>query len=403
MPTGALSVSQYLEVVNATLATIPPEAVVIEGEIADYRLAQDKWITFLLKDEVTGDKLPCFATSFQRLPPGADGMRVRVQGAARLNGKFGKFSLNITALEPVGEGALKQAYEALKRSLEAEGLFAAARKRSLPKYPQTVGLITSKEAAAYGDFLRILNNRQPGLHVIHINTQVQGQFAVSQIVQAFTQLNALTGPNRPEVIILTRGGGAFEELHAFNDEQVARAIYSSSIPVLVGVGHERDETLADFVADVRASTPSNAAERLVVDRTVLLDDLSRSRNRWLESLNYRSSRARISLERFMQSATYVTTSTAGQLSSLVNRLQNSLQYNLRRLDDRLVARTQFLQSVNPRNVLARGYALLRSGPNLIRSVTQAPPGTPLTITLADGEISATIQGQKLNLKQTSLL
>lgn len=404
MPAGALSVTQYLEVVNATLSTIPTEAVVIEGEVAEYRVAQEKWITFLLKDETTGEKLPCFATTFQRLPPVQDGIRVQVQGNAKMNGKLGKFSLSVTALQPVGEGALKQAYEALKRMLDAEGLFSWERKRALPKYPQRIGLITSKEAAAYGDFLRILNNRHPGLTIVHANVHVQGQYAVEEIVAAFRALNELPGAERPELIVLTRGGGAFEELHAFNDERVARAVYASVLPVLVGVGHERDETLVDFIADVRASTPSNAAERVVADSAALLQDIERMRDRWREQLRYRLERLRHSLDRFTQSAGYMTATTQNRLAHLHARLTRAAPERLSVLRTLLAQRQQLLQSFNPTRVLAQGYALIRTAQGgVVRSIHAAPPGTTLALTVADGTLQATVNGNRQQPKQTSLL
>src|SRR3989339_1221730 len=265
MPTQALSVAEYLKLVNDTLRLIPSDQVVIEGEVSDFRVAQGKWVSFDLKDEQAQAVLKCFMTTWQLKVAIEDGMRVQVKGHPNVYERFGTFKLNVEALEPVGEGALRRAYELLKRKLETEGLFDVSRKRELPRFPERIGLITSRDAAAYGDFLRILNNRWGGVKILHAHVHVQGREAVGEIVGAFEYFNRLD--DRPDVLVLTRGGGGLEDLHAFNDEQVARAIYASKIPVVVAVGHERDESLADFVADVRASTPSNAAERVVPSRS----------------------------------------------------------------------------------------------------------------------------------------
>jgi exodeoxyribonuclease VII large subunit len=396
--TGALSVAQYVEVVNATLSTIPPEALIIEGEVAEYRIAQEKWITFLLKDEVTGDKLPCFATVYQRLPVLQDGARVQVQGTSKINGRFGKYSLNVTKLVLVGEGALRRAYEALKKQLELEGLFAQERKRALPAYPEHIGLITSREAAAYGDFLRIARNRWPSIRMTHVHTQVQGQGAAEGIVAAFSALNSLPTTERPQVIVLTRGGGAFEELHAFNDERVARAVYASALPVLVGVGHERDETLVDFVADVRASTPSNAAERLLPDYRHVAEDIEHMASRWAERLHVQVQQHERTVDRFTQAAAFMTAAAKRRLEHATERLSGTFQQQVAsRLVD-IKQHLQLLDSYNPRHVLARGYALARlGGGQIVQSTRQAPPGTAINLTLADGTLHATVNPQQSSL------
>ena len=258
-----LSVSQFVQGLNAALEeALFPYGAAIEGEVAEYRVSQDKWVWFLLKDATA--VVSCFSTVWQLRQPLEDGMKVRVHGLPKVHPKSGKFSVNVDRVEMVGEGALKRAFELLKKKLDAEGLFAPGRKRALPRIPERVGLIASTESAAYSDFLRILGNRWGGLKIQAAHVQVQGRDAVRDIVGAFAYFNA--HPELAEVLVLTRGGGAMEDLHAFNSEEVVRAIFGSKIPVVVGVGHERDETLADYVADVRASTPSNAAERLVPDR-----------------------------------------------------------------------------------------------------------------------------------------
>ncbi|MCR4311733.1 MAG: exodeoxyribonuclease VII large subunit, partial [Candidatus Uhrbacteria bacterium] len=235
-----ISVSDFLSVVNHALRTIPTDGMMIEGEVADFKIAQGKWVTFDLKDEKVDAKIGCFMTTFQLMVPLASGMKVHVKGYPKVAEKWGKLSFNVQSIELVGEGAYAKAYAALKDKLQREGLFDLGRKRAIPRIPERVGLITSGEAAAYGDFLRILRNRFGGVTVLHAPVHVQGQFAVSEILSAFAQFNAMREDERPDVLVLTRGGGGLEDLHAFNDEQVARAVFSSKIPVVVGVGHERD-------------------------------------------------------------------------------------------------------------------------------------------------------------------
>src|SRR3989344_5195589 len=258
---AVISVAQYLDLVNDRLREVPSD-VGVEGEVSDLRVSHGKWVGFDLKDAQGGGVLKCFMTVWQLSVPLEDGMRVRVTGGAKVSDRFGKFQLDVRTVELVGEGALKRAYLALKRKMQDEGLFDGARKRPIPRFPERIGLITSREAAAYGDFLRVLGNRWGGVEVDFVPVHVQGGNAVPDILAAFEHFHHLGESERPDVLVLTRGGGGLEDLHAFNDESVARAVFSSRVPVVVGVGHERDESLCDFVADVRASTPSNAAERV---------------------------------------------------------------------------------------------------------------------------------------------
>ncbi|OGL94370.1 exodeoxyribonuclease VII large subunit, partial [Candidatus Uhrbacteria bacterium RIFCSPLOWO2_12_FULL_47_9] len=240
-----LHVADYLALLNEVLHDrVPSNEILIEGEVSDYRVAQQKWVSFDLKDEKAEAVLKCFATVWQIGTPIEDGMRVHVKGFPKMYERFGTLKLNVQSIEPIGEGALKRAYDLLKKKLEVEGLFDVSRKRTLPRFPKKIGLITSRDAAAYGDFLRIVNNRWGGIEIDHAHVHVQGREAVPEILGAFRHFNALPLEERPDAIVLTRGGGGLEDLHAFNDEQVARAVYQSIIPVVVAVGHERDESLA---------------------------------------------------------------------------------------------------------------------------------------------------------------
>lgn len=398
-----LSVQQFLTLVNDTLGMIPCGAFMIEGEVAEYKVAQGKWINFYLKDEEADVRMPCFATVFKGLPTLTDGMRVRVTGFATVFARFGKFSLNIETAEPVGEGALQKAYLALKAKLEAEGVFDGDRKRVLPSFPQRIGIITSREAAAFGDFLRVLRDRMGGLTLIHADVHVQGQYAVDEIVEAFRVFNALPKEERPEVLVLTRGGGSFEELHAFNDERVVRAVFSSRIPVMVGVGHERDETLCDFVADVRASTPSNAAERIIPRREDLLQDIAHMTTTMDTRLSRMLMHCKSHIERSILVFDHAFVGLRERLDYLRDQLSRSLLVALERTRAILTSHARFLEGVNPTAVLARGYAIVRGDKgDLVRTSSVVAVGETLSVQFAKDSIRVEVLEDSRKIGQKRL-
>lgn len=331
-----LTVSDFLALVNQTLEYAYPTVSVV-GEVSEFRVSQGKWVSFKLKD--AGGIVDCFMAIYQLRIPLEDGMKVMVVAAPRVNAKWGKFSLNIRAVKPVGEGSIKKGFELLKAKLEAEGLFAPERKRVLPRVPSRVGVITSTESAAYADFCKIINERWGGLEVEVAHTQVQGDPAADQIIRAINYFNNLE--KLPEVLIIIRGGGSAEDLMTFNDELLAREIASSRIPTLVGVGHEVDHTLADMVADRRAATPTNAAEILVPDR----NEIIRAAHQRSESLGHQ----------LIQAIDQHSARTKEQLQTAFQRIRERLDDHFERLASlRLV-----ISQANPDNILRRGYALLR--------------------------------------------
>ncbi|MDO8435501.1 MAG: exodeoxyribonuclease VII large subunit, partial [bacterium] len=259
---NAYTVSEFVTAVSAYLEQ-GLGTVVVQGEVTGYRIAKDRLVYFELKD--ASARVLCFAIVGDFHQPIEDGMEIRVTGSAKLFKATGGFHLRVIAIELVGAGALQRAFELTKQKLERDGLFAPEHKKPLPRFPEVVGIVTSKDAAAFTDVVRILNNRWGGMHIVLAPAGVQGPGAIPEIVEALRWCNE-NGDVRPDVLIVTRGGGSLEDLQAFNSEDVCRAIFSSRIPVVCGVGHERDTTLAELVADVRASTPSNAAERVVPDR-----------------------------------------------------------------------------------------------------------------------------------------
>ena len=412
----SLTVSQYLHLINETLALIPSEQTFVVGEISDYRVSQGKWVNFDLKDEEEDAKISCFTTTFKFRVPLENGMKVKVIGYPKVYERFGKFSLTVERIELVGEGALQKAYMLLKQKLENEGLFDEARKRALPTFPVRIGLITSTEAAAYGDFLRILNNRWGGVEVLHTPVHVQGKNAVPDILEAFKTLQALPALQAPDVIVLTRGGGSLEDLHAFNDELVARAVFQCSIPVVVGVGHERDESLCDFVADVRASTPSNAAERVVPDRRQVMQEIGHATGRMhdilIASLEHftrsidhsvrildhyiegRIQDLRLTIERFTHAFERFRLSLIATREYIERNATNitlAFSHVFEAMRDRVHAQTRLLKNFDSQRVLLRGFAIVRSRGRLVTNPAALDQGEGIDVQLAKGSLKARVE------------
>lgn len=336
MENTPLSVSDFVALVNQTLEFAYPSVMVI-GEVAEFRVSQGKWVTFKLKDAES--VIDCFMVAYQLRAPIENGMKVRVVASPKLNGKWGKFSLTVRQVAPIGEGAIKKSFELLKAKLAAEGLFSPERKRALPRIPHRVAVITSTESAAYADFCKIINERWGGLTVLVAHTQVQGAPAADQIIQAIRFFNSYE--ELPEVLVIIRGGGSAEDLMTFNDEQLAREIARSRIPTLVGVGHEVDHTLADMVADVRAATPTNAAEILVPDKR---DTIQQARHR-VSTLGLVLGRA--------------VDEHSAQVKRQCETMLRTTDDHVRTAENRLTVLRSIIGEVNPNNVLRRGYALLR--------------------------------------------
>ncbi len=328
-----LTVSQFIDFCNQSLEYAFP-SVEVEGEVANFKVNQGKWVFFDLKDAESS--LNCFLPLSNLGTALRDGMKVRVRALPKLT-RWGKFSLTVQGLLPLGEGNIKKSFELLKRKLTAEGLFDASKKRPLPTHFTRIGVISSTMAAGYIDFLKILSNRWGGLQISTINTQVQGVSAPEQIVRA---LEAFNQQAQVEVIAILRGGGSADDLSAFNDECLVRAIAASRIPIITGIGHEIDESLADLAADVRASTPSNAAELLTPDQVAIRAHLAAIPN---------------------QLGRRLLDQVASAKSSLHTNLEHLERELLRHLDLSLESNRQqqkILQTLNPETVLERGYAII---------------------------------------------
>lgn len=329
------SVSDFVASTNQTLEYAYP-SVVVEGEVESFKVNQGKFVFFNLKD--AGASVGCFMMAFNLRIPLEDGMKVTVRAKPKLT-NFGKFSLTIESIKPVGQGSIKKSFELLKAKLDAEGLFAVERKRALPEIPKTVGVIASMQSAGYGDFMKIADQRWGGVTFRVYHTLVQGLDAPDALINAIRYFNQLEAPL--DALVIIRGGGSADDLSAFNDELLVREIASSRTPTLVGVGHEVDVTLSDLVADVRAATPSNAAQLLLPDKQEIIS-----------RVQYMS--ARLS-PRMLQ----LTAQRAEHVTGLLRSAQDTIAVRLESSMRRAAHAQQLLESYNPDHVLRRGYALIR--------------------------------------------
>lgn len=330
-----LSVSDFIAVTNQTLEYAYP-TVEVEGEVASFKVNQGKFVFFDIKD--AGASIGCFMTVWQLRVPIEDGMKVIVTATPKLT-QWGKFSLTVRAVRPSGEGALKKSFEILRAKLHDEGLFNEDRKRLLPTLPAHIGVISSTQAAGYADFIKIVDDRWGGLKIDVAHVQVQGAAAPDQIIRAINYFNSCD--ELPEVIVIIRGGGSADDLSAFNDEQLVRVIAASRIPTLVGVGHEIDESLADLAADVRASTPSNAAQIIVPDR----GEIIRSVRYQVRSLLPRVEQA------IDQQSDTIRTILQDALTNVTDAVDKEIE--------QVMGMRRVLMQLDPRTVLARGYGLIR--------------------------------------------
>lgn len=395
-----ITVSQLVGHVKSLLEVDPGLASVwVEGEVSNFKQAASGHCYFTLKDSRA--VMPCVmwrndALRLRRLP--VDGEQVAIHGYVSLYEPQGKLQFYADRLDLAGLGRLYQELEALKATLAAEGLFEDARKRPLPTWPVRIGIVTSSKAAALRDILRTLAVRYPLVEVLLAPAAVQGVEAPAQIAAAIDLLNDWNYGVEPiDVLIVGRGGGSIEELWAFNDERVVRAIAASAIPVISGVGHETDFTLADLVADVRAPTPTGAAALSVPDRQELAGQLPGLRNRMraaaaarIERDRRQMAQTRRLLERLSPAVQLAT--RRQQVDDLNRRMARTTAHRLvvRRAElDGLRAR---LASLDPNAVLARGYAILQEPASgaVITSVAQATPGALIRARVADGEFDVTV-------------
>lgn len=329
-----LTVSEFIEQCDFTLETEFAD-VYIEGEVASFKINQGKWVFFDLKE--ADYNLNCFMVLSQLNIALTDGMKIRIKATPKVT-NWGRFSLTVHTILPIGEGSIKKSFELLKKKLAMEGLFNPAKKRLLPDRIAKIGVISSTGAAGYHDFLKILGNRWGDLSIYTVNTTVQGIAAPEQIIRALDFFNQ---QNDVDVIAIIRGGGSADDLSAFNDEHLARALAASRIPTITGIGHEVDESLCDLVADVQASTPSNAAELLTKDRRQVQLQINTAISRLPNYL--------------AECITKVQETQAHKLQQVAISLGHQVDTRIQHLSET----KKLLASLNPENILRRGYAIVR--------------------------------------------
>lgn len=369
--------------------------VLISGEISNFTdHYRSGHMYFSLKDEKSVIKAVMFTTAARRLRfQPTDGMRVIVRGRVSVYEPSGQYQLYAEDIQPDGVGALSMAYEQLKQRLEREGLFAAEHKKALPKYPEKIGVITSPTGAAVRDILQITERRWPIAEIVLAPVLVQGESAPAQLTSAINEMNR---QRACDVIIIGRGGGSLEDLWAFNDEGLARAVYASQIPVVSAVGHETDFTICDFAADLRAPTPSAAAELVTPDIDAVMRQLS-VYNRFFndeagENVNY----LRQSLDLLLESSPLAApqqllTPYRQQLGELFGRAACAVADRLEEQKQRLSVTVGRLDSLSPLRVISRGYAaVLKEDGGLVKSVAQLTAGDRITLRMGDGEAKAEI-------------
>ncbi|HEU4370705.1 MAG TPA: exodeoxyribonuclease VII large subunit [Methylomirabilota bacterium] len=439
---SVLTVSQLSQQLAAVMEERFP-AVWIEGEISNFKVYGSGHAYFTLKDELAQLRCVLFRTRARRVRfEPRDGLHVLAFGAVEIYPQRGEYSLVVELLEPKGVGALQLAFEQLKQKLQAEGLFEPARKRPLPRFPRTIGIVTSPSGAALRDMLRVIGRRFGGLHIVLAPARVQGEGAAAEVAQGVRELNALGGV---DVIIVGRGGGSLEDLWAFNDEMLARTLAASKIPVIAAVGHEVDFTIADFVADVRAATPSNAAELVVKEKRAVVDGLAdlqirlrraigrvvaghrdrlermrqrrvltdparplHDRARRLDEARARVRQAALAavgrgrhrLElaaRSLRALSPVARTLNGRraLTDLDGRLGRGMRRGLDRARHRLAAGAGRLDSLSPLAVLGRGYSLTRTPDGrIVRTWRDVAAGDAVRVLLHEGGLDCRVDATR---------
>lgn len=412
-----LSVSQFIKLVNKNLRSF--SEVAVEGEVSEFKVSR-KWVSFSLKDEETEQVLPCFTTenwfnNWSMMGVIEDGMKVKVKGQIKVR-KKGNFSMFVKELSLAGEGSLKKAYEKLKRKLKEEGLFAEERKREIPRFPQNIGLITSKEARAYSDFLKGLRARMGGLKVFHVNVHVQGKNAIPEITAAFELLNGKHKDLNLDLIALVRGGGSLEDLQAFNSEKIARAVFSSKIPVVCGVGHEKDVTLAGKTADKRASTPSNTAELIVPTREKTLSqienfeyqiqtsfgDLLEEKHQKIDDFLHTGRKfyqqeiqkiENLFLQFFQSFELYKKElkNTHQKIERKTENLRENTKLWIKELKQKVKQKESLLKSYSPKAVLKRGYSIVEKEGEIIKDTEDLNLEDIVSVKLHKGNFSSIIK------------
>jgi len=427
---------------NAAIRTVLDQEfrdVWVSGEISGIKLAASGHYYFTLKERDSQVKCVAFRSAhrYWKFKP-QDGLAVLARGRIDVYEVRGEYQLQVEMLEPQGLGALQLAFEQLKRKLAAEGLFSADRKRPLPRFPRRIGIVTSPRGAAIADMVQILSRRFPGLHIRLFPALVQGEGSVEEVCRG---IEYFSRTQWPDLVIVGRGGGSLEDLWTFNEEAVARAIAACSVPVVSAVGHETDVTIADYVADLRAPTPSAAAEMVICTRQELLDRIAAARAKCAQAMRYRLAmlerrmrqqgidRALSLLHRRVGRGLQRTDEQEYRMRERIRaaidvreRARRTLETRLRRFDIRprlandrrrmeaahaaalQLARTGLarrrsrfdqltakLSQLSPLRILERGYAIVSNPSGIVKDAATAPAGSGIHVTLAKGELDARVE------------
>ncbi len=397
---NALSVSEINKYIKELLAKdIILSGLWVKGEISNFKNHYSGHFYFTLKDEKAVLKCVMFrshASSMSFVPE--NGMKVLIRGYISLFERDGQYQLYAEEMQPDGIGALYIAFEKLKNKLQAEGMFDMDRKRKLPYIPRSIGVVTSSTGAVIKDIINVLSRRFYNVSIKLYPVQVQGEQAAGQIAAAMRRFNEL---DNVDVIIVARGGGSLEELWAFNEEIVARSIHQSHIPVISAVGHETDYTISDFVADVRAPTPSAAAELAMPERAVVENRLDGLKMRLRNAINKKTSMDRLHIKRLEGSVAFKQPYNKIYQDRMLVDVQKrymekalaALSSEYRNILSLLAAR---LDTLSPLNSLARGYCIIRSNKDdtLIKSVSSVSTGDRLEVSLTDGRLDCTVNSIK---------
>ena len=369
-------------------------SVYIRGELSNYKVYPSGHHYFTLKDQEGALKCVMFKSSAVRLRFRPEsGMKVICMGRVSVYPRDGAYQLYCAAMTPDGVGDLHVAFEQLKRKLYAEGLFDAAHKKPIPAYPHRIAIITSSAGAAVHDMLSILSRRYPLARVMLVPVWVQGEEAPGELVEAINYVNQY---RLADVIITGRGGGSIEDLWAFNEECVARAIYASQIPIISAVGHEPDVTISDFVADLRAATPSNAAELVCPDRQELLPQLAQAQSRLVASVSKKLQTSRQQLthlqnSRVLQNPVNYIADRRLSLDLAHQKLIATAQMQLQSKKRRFIQLASALDAMSPLKVLGRGYSVAKGQSGVVvKSIRDVQLDEAISITVEDGAITAKV-------------
>lgn len=394
-----LSVTQVNEYIQGKMNADPLlSQIAVRGEISNYKCYPSGHHYFTLKDQESALKCVMFkgnAFSLRFRPE--SGMKVIALGRISVYPRDGQYQLYVSSMALDGIGDLYAAFEELKKKLAGKGLFVPEHKKPIPQYPRTIGVVTSSAGAAVHDILRILRKRYPLCAVRLLPVRVQGAEAPEEIAEAIRYANRF---RLADLLIVGRGGGSIEDLWAFNDERVAYAIYESEIPIISAVGHEPDVTIADYVADLRAATPSNGAELAVPDRESLMQNLDALNAAMGAALNRQLKLCTQRLDALaaspaLRSPTGYLDQKQKDLTLLQNRLSASQERLLAQRNQRFVGCVAKLDAMSPLKVLSRGYAMAQGEDGrVLRSVSQTEPGQKITVRFSDGSVSATVTSIK---------